>query len=134
MAKITKINHIAIAVKNIDSSLTIWRDLLGLEVDHIELVESQKSQVAFMPVGDSEVELVSPTTDDSGLAKYLGKNGPGMHHLCFEVDDIHAYLEGLKEKGIRLINDEPVQLPGRMMAFIHPKSTDGVLIEVYQLI
>ena len=134
MAKITKINHIAIVVADIDQALGFWRDALGLELEHVEDVPSQKAVVAFLPVGDSEVELVKPTTEDSGLAKFLAERGGGMHHLCVEVDDIAAKLEELKAKGVRLINETPTVLPGRKMAFVHPKSTGGVLVELYQII
>jgi len=134
MLKMNKINHVAIVVEDIDEALKFWRDALGLEVDHIEDVPSQHSRVAFIPVGDSEVELVSPTTQDSGLAKFLEKRGEGLHHLCFEVDDLSEVLDELKIKGIRLINEEPLILPGRKMAFVHPKSTNGVLVELYELI
>jgi len=134
MLKMNKINHVAIVVEDIDEALKFWRDALGLEVDHIEDVPSQHSRVAFIPVGDSEVELVSPTTQDSGLAKFLEKRGEGLHHLCFEVDDLAEVLDELKIKGIRLINEEPLILPGRKMAFVHPKSTNGVLVELYELI
>jgi methylmalonyl-CoA/ethylmalonyl-CoA epimerase len=134
MAKVKKINHIAIVVENIDSALAFWRDQLGLPLDHIEDVPSQASKVAFLPVGEGEVELVEPTDPESGLAKYLEKRGEGMHHLCIEVDDIESMLFSLNEKGVRLINKEPVDLPGRRMAFIHPKSTNGVLVELYQIV
>lgn len=133
MAKITKINHVAIAVPEVEPALTFWRDGLGLAVDHIEDVPSQKSVVVFIPVGESEVELVKPTTDDSGVAKFVAERGGGMHHLCFEVDDIVGMLVEMKAKGIRLINETPLELPGRKMAFVHPKSTGGVLVELYQL-
>jgi methylmalonyl-CoA/ethylmalonyl-CoA epimerase len=133
MAKLTKINHVAVVVADIDESLKFWRDALGIAVDHIEDVPSQKSQVAFLPVGDTEVELVKPTAPDTGAAKFLAERGGGMHHLCFEVDDLPAMLAQLKEKGVRLINEEPIELPGRRMAFVHPKSTGGVLIELYEL-
>ncbi|HNS64765.1 MAG TPA: methylmalonyl-CoA epimerase [Anaerolineaceae bacterium] len=133
MAKITKLNHVAIAVNDVDGSLGFWRDAMGLAVDHIEDVPSQKAVVAFIPVGDSEVELVKPTSEDTGVAKFLAERGGGMHHLCFEVDDIDAMLVQLKEKGVRLINETPQVLPGRKMAFVHPKSTGGVLVELYQL-
>ncbi len=132
MAKIKKIDHVAIVVKDIDSALGFWRDALGLTLDHLENVPSQASKVAFIPVGDSEVELVRPTDPQSGMAKYLDKRGEGLHHLCVEVDDIEGMLKGLKEKGVTLINDEPITLPGRRMAFIHPKSANGVLIELYE--
>lgn len=133
MAKITKINHVAIAVPDLDGSLGFWRDALGLAVDHVEDVPSQKSMVAFIPCGDSEVELVRPTAEDTGLAKFIAEKGGGMHHLCFEVDDIDAMLAELKAKGVRLINETAQVLPGRKMAFVHPKSTGGVLVELYQL-
>jgi methylmalonyl-CoA/ethylmalonyl-CoA epimerase len=133
MATIKKINHVAIVVRDIEESLRFWEESLGLKLDHIEVVPSQHSLVAFIPVGDSEVELVQPTSSDSGLAAYLEKRGEGMHHLCVEVDDIDAKLAELKEKGVRLINQEAEVLPGRKMAFIHPKAGNGVLIELYQL-
>ncbi len=134
MAKIKKINHIAIAVKDVEESLKFWRDAMGLKVDHIEDVPSQKSEVVFIPVGDSEVELVRPTSPESGVAKFVEEKGGGMHHLCFEVDNIDEMLMQLKEKGIRLINEVALELPGRKMAFIHPKSTNGVLVELYEVL
>lgn len=128
-----KINHIAIVVRDIDASLDFWVKAFGLQVDHIEDVPSQASKVAFLPVGESEVELVQPTSPDSGMAAYLEKRGEGMHHLCIEVEDIDAALAHLKALDVRLINAEPEVLPGRKMAFIHPKAANGVLIELYQL-
>jgi len=98
MAKIKKINHVAIVVKDIDEALKFWRDQLGLELDHVEDVPSQASKVAFLPVGEGEVELVQPTAADAGIAKYLETRGEGMHHLCIEVDDIAEHLIFLKEK------------------------------------
>jgi methylmalonyl-CoA/ethylmalonyl-CoA epimerase len=133
MSLINKINHVAIVVADLDTALGFWQGALGLELHHVEDVPSQKAQVAFLPVGDSEVELVRPTTDDSGTAKFLSERGGGMHHLCFEVEDIQAKLDELKAKGVRLINETPLELPGRKMAFVHPKSTGGVLVELYQL-
>jgi methylmalonyl-CoA/ethylmalonyl-CoA epimerase len=133
MAKITKINHVAIVVPDIESSLGFWRDALGLELHHIEDVPSQKAVVAFLPTGESEVELVKPTAEDTGAAKFLNERGPGMHHLCFEVDDLDGMMANLKEKGVRLINEAPVELEGRRLIFIHPKSANGVLVELYEL-
>lgn len=133
MAKIKKINHVAIAVSDVDASLTFWRDALGLTVDHVEDVPSQKATVVFIPVGESEVELVRPASEDTGVAKFLAERGGGMHHLCFEVDDIEGMLADLKAKGVRLINETPLELPGRKMAFIHPKSSGGVLVELYEI-
>jgi len=133
MAKVTKINHIAIAVNNIEESLAFWQDALGLSLSHVEDVPSQKAMVAFIPTGDSEVELVRPTDETTGVAKFLKDRGPGMHHLCLEGDDIDRMLEQLKQKGVRLINETAQVLPGRKMAFIHPKSANGVLVELYQI-
>ncbi len=128
-----KINHVAIAVQDIDAALKFWEQTFGLQLDHVEDVPSQKSKVAFLPLGESEIELVQPTTSDSGLAYFLEKRGEGMHHICIEVEDIDATLAELKSKGVRLINDVPEELPGRKMAFIHPKAANGVLVELYQL-
>ena len=134
MPEIKKINHVAIVVKDIESALGFWQDQLGLKLDHIEDVPSQASKVAFLPVGEGEVELVQPTDPDTGLANYLEKRGEGMHHLCIEVDNIQGMLKKLKEKQVKLINEEPIELPGRKMAFIHPKSANGVLVELYEII
>ena len=128
-----KINHVAIVVQDIDAALKFWKQTFGLELNHVEEVPSQKSKVAFLPLGESEIELVQPTTSDSGLANFLEKRGEGMHHICIEVSDIDATLAELKSKGVRLINEVPEELPGRKMAFIHPKAANGVLVELYQL-
>lgn len=133
MTNIKKISHIAILVEDIEESLKFWRDAFGLELDHLEEVPSQGAAVAFLPLGESEVELVQPLSEDSGLAKYLAKRGEGMHHLCFEVEDIEAKLEDLKKQGVRLINEEASTLEdGRHIAFIHPKGTGGVLVELVE--
>lgn len=134
MSNVIKINHVAIAVKDLDSSLSFWRDVLGLTLDHVEEVPSQKANVAFFPVGDSEIELVQPTDPESGVGKFLASRGQGIHHLCFEVSDIVGSLAVMQEKGVQLINQEPLELPGRKLAFVHPKSTGGVLVELYELI
>jgi methylmalonyl-CoA/ethylmalonyl-CoA epimerase len=117
-----------------DESLTFWRDALGIELREVRDVPAEKSQVAFLPLDGSEVELVKPTSDDSGIAKYLAKRGEGLHHLCLEVDDIEGMLAQLKAKGIRLINEEPRKASdGKRYAFVHPESASGVLVELYQL-
>ena len=134
MSNIKKINHIAIVVENIEDALGFWQDQLGLKLDHVEDVPSQASKVAFLPVGEGEVELVQPTDMNSGLGRYLEKRGEGMHHLCIEVEDIDSMLKDLKAKGVRLIDEEPHDLPGRRMAFIHPKASNGVLVELYEII
>jgi len=133
MPTIKKINHIAIAVEDIDQALAFWQDALGLTLHHVEDVPSQKARVAFLPVGEGEVELVQPTDPETGTAKFLREKGPGMHHLCIEVEHIDQALEDLKARGVRLINETALELPGRKMAFIHPKSASGVLVELYEL-
>ena len=133
MSQIKKINHVAIVVRDIDESLKFWETALGLKLHHVEDVPSQASKVAFIPVGESEIELVQPTTEDSGMAAYLEKRGEGMHHMCIEVDDIEAKMQELRDAGVRMINDAPQVLPGRKMAFIHPKSASGVLVELYEI-
>ncbi|HSF81141.1 MAG TPA: methylmalonyl-CoA epimerase [Anaerolineales bacterium] len=134
MTGIKRVDHIAIVVDDIEAALGFWRDALGLELDHIEEVPDQRSLVAFLPVGEGEIELVKPTSGDSGVARYLEKRGPGMHHICFEVEDIGAALAQLREKGVRLINDTPLHgSEGKKFAFIHPESTHGVLVELYEL-
>jgi methylmalonyl-CoA/ethylmalonyl-CoA epimerase len=130
---IKKIDHIAIVVPDIDEALKFWRDVLGLELSHVEEVPEQESRVAFLPTGGSEVELVQPTSDTSGMARYMAKRGPGMHHISFAVDNIEEMLAQLKEKGVQLINEEPtIGAGGTKIAFIHPKSTGGVLVELYE--
>lgn len=133
MSKIKKINHVAIVVEQIEDALPFWRDQLGLALDHVEDVPSQASKVAFLPVGEGEVELVQPTDMDSGLGKYLQKRGEGMHHLCIEVEDIDGMLVDLRAKGVLLIDEVARDLPGRRMAFIHPKAANGVLVELYEI-
>lgn len=134
MPKINSINHIAMVVDDMEKSLTFWRDALGIELHELRDVPAEKSQVAFLPLAGTEIELVRPTSDDSGLAKYLAKRGPGMHHVCLEVDDIEGMMAQLKAKGIRLINEEPrAAADGKRYAFIHPESTSGVLVELYQI-
>ena len=134
MAKVKQINHVAVVVDDMEKALSFWRDALGLELHGLHDVPAEKSRVAFLPLPGSEVELVQPTTDDSGIAKYLAKRGPGMHHICLEVDDIEGMLSQLKSKSVRLINEEPrMAMDGKKYAFIHPESTAGVLVELYQI-
>lgn len=131
---IKRIHHIAVVVEDIEGALGFWRDALGLEVAHQGEVPEQQTQVAFLPVGEGEVELVKPTTETSGMAKYLAKRGPGIHHICVEVDNISELLGQLKAKGVRLI-DETARSGdgGKKYAFVHPESTKGVLVELYEL-
>ena len=130
---ITRIDHIGIAVQNIQDALTFFEDALGVKLERVESEEGGRTDVAFLPVGGSDVELVEPKDTDSGLAKYLAKRGEGVHHICFEVDDIEAALARLKEHGAQLIDETPRRnAKGMRYAFIHPKSAHGVLIELYQ--
>ncbi len=130
---IKRIHHIAIVVPDINEALTFWQDALGLDLSHVEDVPAQETKVAFLPTGGSEVELVEPTSDTSGMARYMAKRGPGIHHICFEVEGIEGILAQLKAKGVQLINEEPtIGAGGKKVAFIHPKSTGGVLVELYE--
>ncbi|MFN2266327.1 MAG: methylmalonyl-CoA epimerase [Anaerolineales bacterium] len=132
MIKVKKINHIAIVVDHIEDSLSLW-NILGLESGRIRDVPQHESRVAFLPLGDLEIELVEPTSDSSGIARYLAKHGPGLHHICIEVEDIDGVLATLEEKGIDLIYGKPQSSDdGRKYAFIHPKSANGVLVELYE--
>ena len=134
MPKVKKINHVAVVVDDMEKALSFWKDALNMDLHELRDVPAEQSQVAFLPLPGSEVELVMPTTDASGLAKYLSKRGPGMHHICLEVDDIEGMLEQLRSKNVRLINEEPrTTSDGKKYAFIHPESTAGVLVELYQL-
>lgn len=134
MAKIKKIDHVAVITSDLDAALGFWHDVLGLDLGGVEDVSAEQSVVAFMPVGDSEIELVKPTTPDSGLARYVEKRGPGMHHICLEVDNLAEMLDRLKEHGIQLINEAPMTgLGGRKYAFVHPKAAGGVLVELYEI-
>jgi len=127
-----KINHLAIVVENIEDSLSFWRDALGLSMGDIKEVTQEEVKIAFLDVGESHIELVQPTTDTSGIARHLAKKGSGMHHVCLEVEDITLALQQMSEKGIELINETARERDGRKYAFIHPKSTGGVLVELYE--
>jgi methylmalonyl-CoA/ethylmalonyl-CoA epimerase len=128
-----KIDHIGVAVKDLDKALSLYRDVLGMEIGGMDEVPAQKVRLAFVPVGDTRLELLEPTQEDSNIAKFIASRGEGVHHIALEVDDIQAALARLKEKGVRLINPEPV--PGAhntRIAFLHPKETNGVLLELVQ--
>ena len=129
-----KINHIGIATKGIDEALKFWSDALGLDNVHTEIVVDQKVKVAMLPLGESRIELLEPTSDDSPISKFLAKRGPGIHHIAVEVDDIEAALATLKSQGMRLIDESPrVGAEGCLVAFVHPASTGGVLLELVQI-
>ena len=127
-----KIDHIGIVVRSIEEALKVYRDALGLPLAHVQEVPEQKVKIAFLPVGDCEIELVEPTAADSGVARFLEKRGEGLHHICFEVEDIEAALRDLAAKGVRLIDRQPRQGAIGRVAFLHPKSAHGVLIELVE--
>jgi len=129
-----KINHLGIATKSIDDALTFWVDGLGLKNVHTEVVEDQKVRVAMLPVGESRIELLEPTADDSPISKFLEKRGGGIHHVAVEVDDIRAALSEMRSKGTRLIDEEPrAGAEGCLVAFVHPAASNGVLLELVEL-
>lgn len=131
---IKKISHIAIVVDRLDAAMDFWVDTLGLPVTHVEHVPDQDVDVAFLPSGESEIELLEPLGAGSGVARFLKKRGPGMHHICFEVDDIEETLDRIRAAGVPLIDEEPtIGTGGKKIAFVHPKGTGGVLVELYEL-
>lgn len=130
---VKRVDHIAVVVPDLEAAQTFFSDALGLPVKKVADVPAEEVKIAFLPVGDTELELLEPTSDGSGVAKFLAKRGAGMHHICLEVDDIESMLDRMKARGIELINTEPVvDETGRKYAFLHPKSTFGVLVEFYE--
>lgn len=128
-----KIDHIGIATRQLEEGLALWRDLLGLRVDATEEIAEQGVRVAMLPVGDTHVELLEALTPDSSVGKFVSKRGPGIHHIAVQVDDINASLADLKEKGARLIDETPrIGAGGCLIAFVHPSSANGVLLELVQ--
>ncbi|CAM1377694.1 methylmalonyl-CoA epimerase, partial [Fretibacterium fastidiosum] len=131
--KPTIIDHIGVAVKSIDAALEFWEGTLGVACHGVEEVAEQKVKTAFLPLKDSEVELLEPTAEDSPVAKFIAKKGEGMHHMALRVDDLEAALAELKAKGVRLIDEKPRRgAGGALIAFIHPAATGGVLLELCQ--
>ena len=129
------IDHIGIAVSDLSDSLAFFRDAIGLELEPAEDVPSQRVRAHFLPAGEASVELVEPTSDESPIAKYVAKRGPGLHHLCLRVEDLAGALAELRARGVRLIDETP--RPGAhrsLVAFIHPSSTHGVLVELKQVV
>lgn len=128
----TVLDHVGIAVESIDDGLAIY-EALGLEVEAIEVVPEQGVRVAFLPVGDSRLELLEPTGPDSPIVRHLERRGPGLHHICLRVPDIRAAMENLSEQGRTLLSEEPQPgADGCLVCFVHPKSTGGVLLELSQ--
>lgn len=129
-----KINHVAVAVNNLEEATKFYEEVLGLTLSGVEIVTSQKTKVGFFKIGESNIELVQPSAPDSPLTKYLENKGQGIHHICFEVDDVEAEVKTFIEKGATLIDQKP--RPGAhntKVAFVHPKSSNGVLIELCEL-
>ena len=128
---IIRVDHIAVAVRDLEQALVPYREALGLTPSEIEEIPDQKVRIAFLPVGDTEIELLEPTSDDTGVARFIQKRGEGLHHICLQVDDLEATLARLKAKGVRLIDEEPRDGGGgKRIAFVHPRSMQGVLLEL----
>ena len=124
-----KIHHVGVVVKSADEAMKFYRDALGLEVTEDRVIEDQGVRGVLLKIGNSEIELLEPTRDDTGVAKFLATRGEGMHHICFESDDVQAELEGARAKGIPLIDEQPRLGLAGMICFLHPKANHGVLVE-----
>jgi len=127
-----KIHHIGIVVRSLDAAYAFYRDTLGLHVHKEAVVEDQGVRAALLTIGNSEIELLEPINQNGGVAKFLERRGEGLHHICFETDDVHAELAATKAKGIELIDQTPRQGLAGMICFLHPKANHGVLIEYAQ--
>jgi methylmalonyl-CoA/ethylmalonyl-CoA epimerase len=129
-----KVDHVGIAVPNIQEALKFWAAGLANDVEREETIESQKARIAFLPVGDVDIELLEPTAPDSPIAKFIDKRGPGVHHVCFQVADLDAAAAHLRGLGFEMATDKPVRGGhGKWIQFVHPKSANGVLIELSQV-
>lgn len=126
---IKKIHHVGIVVRSADEAMKFYRDALGLKVTVDRVIEDQGVRGILLEIGGSEIELLEPTRDDTGVAKFLESRGEGMHHICFESDDVDAELEGARQKGIQLIDEKPRLGLAGMICFLHPKANHGVLVE-----
>jgi methylmalonyl-CoA/ethylmalonyl-CoA epimerase len=128
-----KLDHIGLATHELEEGLALWRDTLVLKVETTEEIQEQGVRVAMLPIGDTHVELLEPLSPESPVGKFLSKRGPGIHHLAVEVQDIHASLADLKKRGARLIDETPrVGARGCLVAFVHPATTNGILLELVQ--
>ncbi len=126
---LTKIHHVGVVVQSADEAMKFYRDALGLKVTADRVIEDQGVRGVLLEIGGSEIELLEPTRDDTGVARFLQSRGEGMHHICFESDDVHAELDGARAKGIELIDQKPRLGLAGMICFLHPKSNHGVLVE-----
>jgi methylmalonyl-CoA/ethylmalonyl-CoA epimerase len=127
-----KIHHVGVVVPNLEEAMKFWRDLLGLHVTKSETIQDQGVKAALLQVGVSEIELLEPINPDNGVGKFLAKRGGGLHHLCFETDDVEKELNGARAKGVELIDQKPRRGLAGMICFLHPKATRGVLVEYAQ--
>jgi methylmalonyl-CoA/ethylmalonyl-CoA epimerase len=128
-----KVDHIGIATQTLDEALAIWRDALGLQVDHTEEVAEQGVRIAMLSAGGTHIELLEPLNENSPVGKFLEKRGPGIHHIAIRVADIRASLAALRARGTRLIDESPrTGAGGCLVAFVHPSSANGVLLELVQ--
>jgi methylmalonyl-CoA/ethylmalonyl-CoA epimerase len=132
IAGLGKVHHVAVIVRDIEESLGFWRDLLGLPVDLVLPIEQDRVTIAFLGVGESKVELVQPTDDTTGVARFLASRGEGFHHVCFEVDDLAGTLVRLGRDGVELIDAAPRKGAEGPVAFLHPRSCHGVLVELIE--
>jgi len=127
-----RIHHIGVVVPNLEEAYRFWRDTLGLEFTKSATIEEQGVKAALLKVGESEIELLEPLSPDNGVGKFLARRGGGLHHLCFETDDVGRELEGARTKGLPLLDQSPRQGLAGMICFLHPKATRGVLVEYAQ--
>ena len=127
-----KIHHVGVVVPNLDRAMVLWRDLLGLHLTKSAVVQDQGVRAALLQAGESEIELLEPLNPDNGVGKFLARRGGGLHHVCFETDDVTRELDGARAKGIQLIDQKPRPGLAGMICFLHPKATRGVLVEYAQ--
>jgi methylmalonyl-CoA/ethylmalonyl-CoA epimerase len=127
-----KIHHVGVVVPNLEQAMVLWRDLLGLRLTKSETIQDQGVKAALLQCGESEIELLEPINPDNGVGKFLAKRGGGLHHVCFETDDVERELDDAKAKGIQLIDQKPRPGLAGMICFLHPKATRGVLVEYAQ--
>jgi methylmalonyl-CoA/ethylmalonyl-CoA epimerase len=130
--RLGKVHHVAIVVQSIDAAVGLWRDMLGLELESIMDIPTDEVRIAFLGVGESKVELVEPTDDTTGVARFLASKGEGFHHICFEVDNLSEALIRLELDGLELIDTAPRRGAEGPVAFIHPRSCQGVLVELIE--
>ncbi len=128
----TKVNHIAIVVEDIEKALGVYRDTIGLPLEHIGEEAAEAVKIAFLPTPTGEIELIQPTTNDSGVARFLDKRGEGLHHICLEVDSIEETVQEMEARGLEVLGEPRRNERGDKYIFIHPKSAHGVLLELYE--